>query len=71
MFFKRVNPKGDSGEIPENRVQESPKLEFPAQLYKVPSDFIDEMLDNLVISDGALKRCQLSLTSVDKLLDSL
>ena len=45
--------------------------ELPSTRYRVPSDFVDELLDSLVISDGALERYQPSMTFVDNLLDSL
>ena len=45
--------------------------DLPSTKYRVPSGFIDEMLDGLVISDGALERCRSSMTSVDKLVQDL
>ena len=53
-WLKLVVSKVDSGETHKNGVQDSPKPELPTQLYKMPSDFIDEMLNNLVISDRTL-----------------
>ena len=45
--------------------------DLPSTKYRVPSGFIDEMLNGLVISDRTLERCQPSVTSVHKLLNSL
>ena len=45
--------------------------ELPSTWYRVSFDFVDELLDGLVISDGALERYQPSMTFVDKLIDNL
>ena len=45
--------------------------ELPSTRYRVPSDFVDELLDGLVISDGVLERYQPSMKFVDNFLDSL
>ena len=57
-----------SGEIQENSVQDSPTPDLSIQQsakYRVPSGFIDEMLDSLVISDRMSEGCQSLLKSVD------
>ena len=58
----------ESGEIQENSVQDSPTPDLSIQQsakYRVPSGFIDEMLDSLVISDRMSEGCQSLLKSVD------
>ena len=58
----------DSGEIQENSVQDSftPDLYIQQSAkYRVPSGFIDEMLDSLIISDRMSEGCQSLLKSVD------
>ena len=58
----------DSGEIQENSVQDSPTPDLSilqSAKYRVPSGFIDEMLDSLVISDRMSEGCQSLLKSVD------
>ena len=45
--------------------------ELPSTRYRLPSDFVDELLDSLVVSDRMLERCRSSMESVNKLIDEL